>query len=868
LGRRQPENLKQRQFEYDGLGRLTSVCEITAVTGSSNCGQANGQTGFWTRYKYDALGRLLGACENTTQSLSIDCVTTPSAGQQTRTYSYDGLGRLTAETNPENGATSYTYDTDNSCAFKGLSATSTGDLVSKSDANGNKTCYTFDSLHRITDQAVLKGLTTCAPPVKRFRYDSTANKILPAPSGYTASSPIGRLIEAWTGDCVWPTPSSGFDSATDEWFSYSARGETQDIWESTAHITGYYHGTASYEANGALTSIGGVSGYATVSYGLDGEGRPNTATQATTNLVTGVTYPPASQLKVVSLGAGDSDNYAYDAQTGRMTNFTFTVGSTPKSQIGNLTWNKNGTLRKLAMTDGFNSGGAQSCNFGTSSAMGYDDLGRLLIANCGSVWFQSFSYDPYGNLTQSGSAQWMPGYNAATNHAFGISYDNNGNITNDTFHNYGWYVDDKLGSIDSTTCTIFGSTDGTCILYDAFGREVEKGTNGGYQGFMYTPAGNMAITTIAGGVATTQSAKFPLPGGATLYETGSSGGSQYFLHNDWLGSTRLASSVAGRSFYFDRAFAPFGQTYNNFGNTGENTFAGDAQDLFLGFYDTPNREVSSSQGRFLSPDPGGLAAADRSNPQTWNRYAYALNNPLTYVDPTGLYCKWADGTRDDEESDGGASPNDCIGDPNNEGSWVDTTTVTVNGNAPNVPTNTFENGEQVFPEIVPLQPTFLNCVKSGTEYFSLQHGLQAATGGKMGNSWGSSAFLGSSVSSLITLGQYGVNFIAPGSNAPTGAETFSSTAGEALGDAAGPAASRLAPSVPNLAFTVAATAGVGVQTPTASTALNLSGSLTGTIPLNTAATTGAKALNILGTVKLPFDLAVGGFSALVCSLGR
>jgi hypothetical protein len=36
-------------------------------------------------------------------------------------------------------------------------------------------------------------------------------------------------------------------------------------------------------------------------------------------------------------------------------------------------------------------------------------------------------------------------------------------------------------------------------------------------------------------------------------------------------------------------------------------------------YDTPNREYDTTSGRWLSPDPAGLAAADPSNPQSWNR---------------------------------------------------------------------------------------------------------------------------------------------------------------------------------------------------------------------------------------------------------
>ena len=46
--------------------------------------------------------------------------------------------------------------------------------------------------------------------------------------------------------------------------------------------------------------------------------------------------------------------------------------------------------------------------------------------------------------------------------------------------------------------------------------------------------------------------------------------------------------------------------------------------------------MSAAQGRFTSPDPM-LNSAKPWDPQSWNRYGYAMNNPLKFVDPNGLY---------------------------------------------------------------------------------------------------------------------------------------------------------------------------------------------------------------------------------------
>jgi hypothetical protein len=61
--------------------------------------------------------------------------------------------------------------------------------------------------------------------------------------------------------------------------------------------------------------------------------------------------------------------------------------------------------------------------------------------------------------------------------------------------------------------------------------------------------------------------------------------------------------------------------------------------------------MASGQGRFMSLDPGN-AGADITDPQSWNMYSYALNNPLRYVDPFGLCSQDASGNFVDDDNGG------------------------------------------------------------------------------------------------------------------------------------------------------------------------------------------------------------------------
>jgi len=73
----------------------------------------------------------------------------------------------------------------------------------------------------------------------------------------------------------------------------------------------------------------------------------------------------------------------------------------------------------------------------------------------------------------------------------------------------------------------------------------------------------------------------------------------------------------------------------NIASSVDEKFTGQKRDNETGLDYFGARYYSSPLGRFISPDP--LMASGRAgNPQTWNRYAYTLNNPLRFIDPDGM----------------------------------------------------------------------------------------------------------------------------------------------------------------------------------------------------------------------------------------
>jgi len=153
-----------------------------------------------------------------------------------------------------------------------------------------------------------------------------------------------------------------------------------------------------------------------------------------------------------------------------------------------------------------------------------------------------------------------------------------------------------------------------------------RGTS--YTQIVYAPTGGKLA--LMNGQSTLVKGFAALPGQATAVYTSS--GLDHYRHSDWLGSARLTSSLS-RAYISSVAYAPFGETYAQSG-TADLSFTGQNQDTVSGDFDFLYREYST-QGRWISPDPAGLAAVDATAPQSWNRYGYVVNNALQLIDPRG-----------------------------------------------------------------------------------------------------------------------------------------------------------------------------------------------------------------------------------------
>jgi len=304
------------------------------------------------------------------------------------------------------------------------------------------------------------------------------------------------------------------------------------------------------------------------------------------------------------------------------------------------------------------------------------------VAAGNSTYNLTYSYDQYGNGTcvQNGGAGLCPQltFAGSTNHISQIgntpvSYDAAGEVTSDGQYNYQYDAEGRLVKVTNSPPATWYQVS----VYNALGEHVEDDfPDGQYNRTLIFPRDIFGHRTEIFDDRPSQNwvgadQWWARVAGLRLLMGGST---SYLRHADATGSSTMLTDQTG-AVDGDVVFYPWGQVWQISGGS-DGTF-GD-----LGFqvnYPLPpsaTRDYNPTLGRWLVPDPAGQMAANPANPQTWNMYAYATDNPTTLNDPSGLLgwegadCNktWGEGSAEVTQNNSftlydkvGASAGDCSG---------------------------------------------------------------------------------------------------------------------------------------------------------------------------------------------------------------
>jgi RHS repeat-associated protein len=265
----------------------------------------------------------------------------------------------------------------------------------------------------------------------------------------------------------------------------------------------------------------------------------------------------------------------------------------------------------------------------------YDDLDRLTNAD-GYFGTQTYSYDDLGNRDVVNGVQYYYDYSPDKRSQltriggdYSFDYDENGNMETkigpEGTTTYAWDCANNLVQIGYPPAAGGGSSE---FVYDNSGGRIKKTDPGGRITYYVYSGSSVIYTEEVFDGSSTETEYYYANGKLRANSTTQNPYDLYYHHSDYLGSTRLITDTSGTDFgTYDNY--PFGEPLDTeiTGDPGRFTFTEKEQDDASGLYYFGARYYDPTTGRFISPDP---------IPSYTNPYSYCANNPLKFVDPSGM----------------------------------------------------------------------------------------------------------------------------------------------------------------------------------------------------------------------------------------
>jgi RHS repeat-associated protein len=564
------ERGRRRKLYKDELGRLKKVEELN-----------------WNESVYAA----------TTYAYNVrDQITEINQAGQLRSFQYDGHGRLWKRTTPEQGQTTYLYNTDDT-------------LQSVTDARGASSSFVHNSRHLVTNINYGVPAGVAATPNVSFTYDAAGNRT--------------RMTDGLG------------------WVDYNYDTLSRLTWEERNFMNvGAYRLTYDYNLAGQLKSIINQWG-SQVGYTRDVAGRVTNVTGSgqisASSYAQNISYRAFGGLKGMTYGNSRQLSVTYDNRLRVKTwNIPTVMGwdysySNFGENTGRVTYAQNLSDPTL------------------DRSYDYDQVGRMVAAYTGSEarthtatgvpggpqdgpYAQANTYDQWGNITQrQGWGGAASSYTASytNNKRNGFSYDAAGNLTNDLGQTFTYDATGQQATAAYGGYSLQQAYDGDTLR----AKKTENGTATYY--LRSSVLGGQVVAEIkSAGGSWSWSRGYVYDGGGSLLAIQSDGLVRWPMQDPVTKSQRITDTIGGIAAAVD--VDPWG------GETGRSWNAGLQPRKYTTYERDGNgtdeammRRYNRWHSRFDQPDPYN-GSYDFSNPQGLNRYAYTHDDPVNFTDPLGL----------------------------------------------------------------------------------------------------------------------------------------------------------------------------------------------------------------------------------------
>ncbi|WP_431100491.1 RHS repeat-associated core domain-containing protein [Roseateles noduli] len=623
---------RKTAYEYDALGNVTKTTRLAGTANAVNTSSvyetiysrpitlidANGNA---SSMQYDASGNLT-RIEN-------------AMGEAVK-LSYDHQGKLIGIEDALHHRSTFSYTGGDLSAYidalgnrSTLFADSVGRIKGITDSLGNSRFAAFDAMDRLIS------LTDSMGGTMRLQYDANGNVLAQTDENLNVTSFTydKRDRQLSRKDALQQTSKRLYEPGGIDSQRVDRKGQLKSIvsidglgrpvkvgFGATESNPSSFKSTVSYtwdKADRATQFVDSVSGTIVRTY----DDFDRLLSETSQNGTVSYTYDTGGRRQSIAVSGQPTVRYTWDAAD-RITRISQDAGSVNGNTAQEIifSYDEVGRRSRVFMANGI------------VRKYSYDARGQILgisYANSNGVVFEdiNYSYDAGGRrVSVEGSLVGATVDAEVLNTEFDsngrlikrngqtLSYDSNGNLTNDGQRIYVWDERDRLVGVSGENATTY--------QYDSLGRRLSRSV-AGFTTLFVSDGANLA-QTIVNGVPVAHVGGLNLDELYAVYR----GGMSNHLLIDALGST-LATTDAQQMVVSRNTYSAYGRAALVGSDMSDGQFTGRESDK-NGLLYYRARYYSPELSRFISEDPIGWSSGQS------NLYAYVGGDPISRSDPSGL----------------------------------------------------------------------------------------------------------------------------------------------------------------------------------------------------------------------------------------